>query len=221
MNMRRIIPTVLFFLLCLTAKAQLSAPVRPRVVEYFFEAGYVMPHTTPLAASTTVLKNDDALCEPGLSAVAGFRSAIGKGFYGGMEYGLLATRGSRSYEVLDYNTIFDEEKRYYQCEDLTTCYALQFTPLMVGYAYELLDWLAVDLHAGLNFHFSPFATRYTVMTSDEDVMRANGKLGWDQFDHFGYCLKYGFRLVAGGFSIDASMRGWNGAQLSVGYSYVW
>lgn len=217
--MKKIVLSLILAVLCVTAQAQLTAPARPRAVEYYVRGGYVMSHTSPLASIAGALENDSAFSHPGVSLVGGFRAALGPGWYGGMEYGIITSRSSRKYELLNYNTIFDEEKKYYQCEDVTRTYSFQFTPLMVGYCYRLLDWLAVDLHAGLNFHYSPFATRLTTMDYEDNHQQASGMLDWDQYDHFGYCLQYGFGLYAGHVNLDVAMRGMNGAVVSVGYAF--
>lgn len=221
------IKTVLLFSILLSASVSASARTAEETkdtpsVSFYVHGGYVTSYTSLLPSVTSLITNDKALSYPGASVVAGFRRAFGKGWYGGMEAGLFFSHQKYSYKEIDYSTLFSDTVKYIYTDDIFNKYSLQFTPLMVGYRYDLLDFLTVNLHAGINMRFCPIAYRSTNATYESigRTLHAAGTLGWDDYIHFACCLKYGFGLTLfDHYTVDVSARGLNGVCLSMGYVF--
>ena len=189
-------------------------------VAFYVRGGYVNQHTSLLPSVMSLITNDETVSYPGASLVAGFRKSLGHGWYGGMEAGLFFSHQKYSYKDMDYSTLLSDTVKYIYTDDVFDKYSIQFTPLMVGYRYDLLEFLSVDLHAGLNMRFCPYAWRSTTKTYEEMSENASGTIGWDDFVHFAYCLNYGFGLTFfNHYNVDLSARGLNGFCLSVGYEF--
>lgn len=189
-------------------------------VTFYVRGGYVTSHTSLLPSVTSLITDDKAVSYPGVSLVAGFRKPFGNGWYGGMEAGLFYSRQKYSYKETDYSTLFSDTVKYIYTDDIFNKFSLQLTPLMVGYRYDLLDFLTVDLHAGLNMRFCPIAYRSTTSTYEGTTAHAAGTIGWDDFTHFAYCLQYGFGFTfCDHYTLDVSARGLNGVCLSLGYEF--
>lgn len=215
----------ILLLVTLPLAAQSEAPTMSKAdnpVSFYVRGGYVASHTSLLPSVTSLITNDNAASYPGVSLVAGFRKPFAHGWYGGMEAGLFYSRQKYSYKETDYSTLFDDTVKYIYTDDIFNKFSFQLTPLLVGYRYELLDFLTVDLHAGLNMRFCPMAYRSTT-TSYETIdseLHAAGTIGWDDFTHFSYCLQYGFGFTFfDHYTLDVSARGLNGVCLSLGYEF--
>ena len=204
----------------LSASAQTSEDKADGNVSFYVRGGYVASHASLLPSITSIITDDKAVTYPGASLVAGFRKPFGKGWYGGMEAGLFFSHQKYSYKETDYSTLFSDTVKYIYTDDIFNKFSLQLTPLLVGYRYDLLDFVTVDLHAGLNMRFCPFALRSTTTTYEGSEWHAAGTLGWDDYIHFAYCLQYGFGVTLyDHYTLDVSARGLNGVCLSVGYEF--
>lgn len=210
------------FFAAVSANAQTSEEVKDKApVSFYVRGGYVTSHTSLLPSVTSLVTNDNATTSPGASLVAGFRKPFGAtGWYGGMEAGLFFSHQKYSYTETDYSTLLSDTVKYYYTDDVFNKLHFQFTPLMVGYRYDLLDFLTVDLHAGLNLRFCPTAWRSTTTTYDDQSWHAAGTIGWDDYIHFAYCLRYGFGITLfDHYTLDVSARGLNGISLGLGYEF--
>lgn len=218
-----LLPALLLATLSVVAQSEApSLPASDSPISFYVRGGYVASHTSSLPSVTSLITNDNAASYPGVSLVAGFRKPFGHGWYGGMEAGLFYARQKYSYKETDYSTLFDDTVKYIYTDDIFNKFSFQFTPLLVGYRYDLLDFLTVDLHAGLNMRFCPMAFRSTTTTyeSMSSKLHAAGTIGWDDFTHFSYCLQYGFGFTLyDHYTIDVSARGLNGVCLSLGYEF--
>lgn len=191
-----------------------------RPVSFYVRGSYVAAHESALPAVLGFLEDDNVVAAPGAVVLAGFRTPFKGGWYGGMELGLYGSQQRYQYKEIDYSTILDDEIKYYYYDDLFSKFGLQITPLLVGYRYDILRDVSVDLHTGLCMRFCPFSWRSTTSTYEGNAIKIAGSLGWDSYDHYSECLQYGFGLTFfKHYNVDLTARGLHALSVSVGYEF--
>ena len=181
--MRKLLSLVVVALMCATAQAQIveSSSVsfkrtkkEPSTTTWFLRAGLNMATIT-----------DDVDRNLGYQAVVGFQKPMTSfGLYWGMDFGL-GTRGFKE----SYN---DEEI------SLLT-HNVQVSPFNIGWKYNVVGDLAVDLHLGA-FALYDYAGKYKY--SYEGVEESYGLGDIEGFQRFDAGLNAGFGIWYGRFNLD-------------------
>ena len=160
-------------------------------LQYYVRAGYESPWNSTAKEALDQLLTSSSSQTSGVSFVGGFRVPLSSGFYGGMEAGLIA--GFRHTVSKETSTgIFGTEEKEGTFDDTVLRPWVQWTPLLTGYRYELLPFLKVDLHVGLNMRFCPFSYRNTILTIEGDSKWSAGTEKWANYEHFVWRPQYGF-----------------------------
>lgn len=193
--MKRISLFLITLLLCvLPSRAQLEElffDLDYSKLHYYVRAGYEAPWNSTAKQALEQLLTQTSSQTHGISFIGGFRVPLSGDFYAGMEAGFIAGFHHSVYSETSTNILGTNESEGV-FDDTVLRPWLQWSPLMLGYRYELLPLLKVDLHVGLNMRFCPFSYRNTILTVDDESKWSAGKEGWSKYEHFVWRPQYGF-----------------------------
>ena len=188
-------------------------------MHYYVRAGYESPWNSTVKEALDELVTRSSSQTPGVSFIGGFRVPLSNDFYAGMEAGLIAGFKHSVYTETGTNKIGTNETEG-TFDDTVLRPWIQWSPLMLGYRYELMPLVKVDLHVGLNLCFCPFSYRNTILTIDDYSKWSAGKEEWKNYEHFVWRPQYGFTFrLFDVCNLGLTAYGVDGLLFTVGYEF--